>query len=79
MIADQGADPAPFGTGNEDIANMQCPACDQNRCDGTATPFKAGFDDGALCGTVRIGFQFHQFGLENNSFLQRFDIGAFRR
>src|SRR5204862_53641 len=76
---DQGADPAPFAAGHENVADLHRAALDQHRRDRTAAPFELGFEDDAFGRTVRIGLQVEQFGLQQDRFLELVEIGLLER
>src|SRR5262249_53144885 len=48
VVVDEGAHPAPFGTGDENVADLQGAALDQHGCDRAAAAFELRLDDDAL-------------------------------
>ena len=75
LIGDQRADTAHFGTGHDDIADLQRAALHQHGCDRTTAAIELGFDHGAFRRTLRIGLQIEQFGLQRDHLEQLVEIG----
>ena len=48
LVADQRAHAAPFGAGNDDVADLQRAALNQHGRDRAAAAVELGFDDGAF-------------------------------
>src|SRR6056297_818811 len=70
LVVHQRADLAPLFADDKDIALPQGALVDQNRRDRATAHVKLRLDDGTLCGTVGVGFQFEQFGLKRDGFQQ---------
>src|SRR6056297_4731 len=70
LVVHQRADLAPLFANDKDIALPQGALVDQNRRDRATAHVKLRLDDGTLCGTVGVGFQFEQFGLKRDGFQQ---------
>ena len=67
-IVGQQAHPAPFRTGDDDVADLQRAALYQHGGDGAAALVQLGFDDRAFGGAIGIGLEVEKFGLQQDGF-----------
>ena len=72
----QQAHAAPFGAGDDDVADLQRAALDQHGRDRAAAAVELGLDHRAFGGAVGIGFEVEQFGLQQDGFFELVEIGA---
>ena len=72
---------APFGAGNENIADFQRTLLDEDGRDRALALLEAGFAiNGARAAAVRVGAQVQDFGLQQDGFLELFEaFFRFRR
>ena len=75
-VVDQRAHPAPFGAGDDDVADVQRAALHQHGRDRAAAAVELGFDHGAFGGAVRIGLEVEDFGLQPDHLQQLVEVGA---
>ena len=73
-VADQRAHAAPFGAGDDDVADMQRAALHQHGRHRAAAAVELGFDHGAFGGASRIGLEIEDFGLQPDHFEQPVEI-----
>ena len=66
LVVDQRADLAALLADDKDVALAQRAVLDQNRRDRAAAHVELRFDHGTLCGAVRVGLQFQNFGLQRD-------------
>ena len=78
-VVDQRADAAPFGAGDDDVADTQRAALHQHGRDRAAAAVELGFDHGAFGGAVRIGLEVEDFGLQPDHFEQLVEVGLLGR
>ena len=76
-IRHQRADPAPFRTGNDDIAGPQRAALHQHGRDRAAAAVEPGFDHRAFRGAVRVRLELEQFRLQRDQIEQPVEIALF--
>ncbi len=76
MVVDQGAHAAPFGAGDEDVAELERAALHQHGGDRAAAALELGLDDDAFGGAVRVGAQLEHFGLQQDRFLELVEVLA---
>ena len=76
MVVDQRTDPAPFGTGDEDVADAQRSALNEHGGDRAAALVEPGFDHRALGRAIGVGPEIEQLGLEQDGLEQLVEIGA---
>ena len=74
LVADQRADAAPFGAGDDDVADLQRAALDQHGRDRAAAAIELGFDHGAFGRPRRIGLEVEKFGLQPDGLEQLVEI-----
>ncbi len=72
----QQANPAPFRTGNHDVADLQGAALHQHGGDGAAALVELGLDHRAFGAAFRIGLEVEDFGLQQDRLFQLVEIGA---
>ncbi len=68
MLILHGTHPTEAWTRNKGISYVKCPILNQYICNGTLAFIHAGFQDNAVGTSIRVGFQFHQFGLDQDLF-----------
>ena len=73
-IGHERADAAPFGAGDDEIADLQGAALDQHGGDRAAAAVELGFDHGAFGRTLGIGLEVEDFGLQTHHFQQFVDV-----
>ena len=79
LVIEQGAHAAPLGARHDDIAHRQGAALHQNGGHGATTTIQPGLDDGAFGGTVGVGVQIEQFGLQGDGLEQLVEIELLER
>ena len=79
LVVDQRADAAPFGAGDDEVADMQRAALDQHGRHRAAAAVELGLDHGAFGGARRIGLEIEDFGLQPDHFEQLVDVGLLGR
>src|SRR5579871_6952984 len=67
---------APFGARYDDVADLECPSLDENRCDRSAATIELCFDHRAFAAALWVRLQIEEFGLKQNRFLELVEIGA---
>ena len=70
------AHPAPFGAGDDDVADLQRAALHQHGGDGAAALVQLGLDHRAFGGAVGIGLEVQDFGLQQDGFFQLVETDA---
>ena len=78
LIVDQRADFARFPADNKDVAAFQCAAFDKHSGNSAAALIQLRLDNDGFGCTIRIGTQFHQFGLQRQLFEQGIKAGLFQ-
>ena len=76
-IVEQCAHASPFAARDKDVADPQRAALDEHGCNRTAPPLEFGFEHDPLGGTVRVGPQVEQLGLQQNQLLELVEVGLF--
>ena len=79
LVVDEGADAAPFGAGDDDVAEMKRAALDEHGGDGTAALVELGLDDGAFGGAIGIGAELEHLGLKEDGLEQLVEVGPLDR
>src|SRR6202043_2609055 len=70
------AHPAPFGAGDDDVADLERSALHQHGGDGAAALVELGFHHRAFGGAVGIGLEVQDFGLQQDGFFQLVQANA---
>ena len=69
-VVDERTHLAPLLADDENVAPVQGSLADQNRSHRTAADIELGLDHGAFGGTVGVGLEFHDLGLQRDRFQQ---------
>ena len=73
-VADERAHAAPFGAGNDDVADAQRAALHEHGGHRAAAAVELGLDDGAFGGAIGIGLEIENFGLQADHFEQAIEM-----
>src|SRR5690606_22970617 len=79
LVVDQRAHAAPFVAGDQNVALAQGAGLDEHGRHRTASAVELGLDDHAFGGTVRIGLQLEQLGLQQDRLEELVDIEPLER
>ncbi len=74
-IVDERTHAPPGGAGDDDIADVQGAALHEHGADRSTPALQLGLDDDAFGGTVGIGLELEQLGLQQDRFQQPVDAG----
>ena len=75
-IVEQRARPAPLGTGDDEVADLEGAALHQHGRDHAAAAVELGLDDRAVRLAVRVGAQVEQLGLQLDRLDQLVEVDA---
>ena len=73
-VGDERADAAPFGAGDDKVADLQGAALDQHGGDRATAAVEFGFDHSAFGRTLRVRLEVEDFGLQTQHFQQFVDV-----